>query len=350
MATKLRNLIKRGFGKRTWIIQDLIPQGELAILYAPTNTFKTFMAVKIALEVATGGQELGATKYGKVFIYSPDTAADDLILRIRALANLKYLNQKETILENLYLDFDEIDFTSNGHGLIDDQEEYVTDNGYYTSTKYRDIKRLKTWEEFGDSFCWDSLAYNKDESIACGLLIIDTLSQSIGKSGINDDAAIRLVIKNLKQILKGSFHFSSILLIAHAGKNGSRGIMGTSIQKNDVPTILTIKNKKNGRLELFREKIKSKTEGSSIPFKMREAVIDEQESLYVDIGMNLSPIENEILNHSKNGLTKEATREVVYKLGISNATTKKSFNVVFNRAWKNLIDSGFIKEGNKETT
>ena len=349
MATKLRNLIKGGFKKRQWIIQDLIPKGELAIMYAPTNTYKTFMAIKIALEIATGGQELGVTKYGKVFIYSPDTAMDDLMLRIRALANLKYSDQKETILENLYLDFDEIDLTSGGHGLMDDEEEYVIDNGYYKSTKYRDIERLRTWEEFGWNFDWDMLSH-EDGSIECGLLIIDTLSQSIGKSGINDDAALRATIKNLKQILKGSHHFSSILLIAHAGKNGSRGIMGTSIQKNDVPTILTIKNKKNGGLELFREKIKSKTEGSSIPFKMREALVDDQESLYVDIGMNLSPIENEILNHYKNGLTKEATREVVYKLGISNATTKKSFNVVFNRAWKNLIDSGFIKEGNKETT
>ena len=36
-------------------------------------------------------------------------------------------------------------------------------------------------------------------------------------------------------------------------------------------------------------------------------------------------------------------------MGLGNTTTDKSFNTVFNRRWKNLVDTGFInneKQGN----
>ena len=44
--------------------------------------------------------------------------------------------------------------------------------------------------------------------------------------------------------------------------------------------------------------------------------------------------------------------ETTYLLGLGNTTTDKSFGVVFNRRWKNPIDTGFISKketGNKPT-
>ena len=315
---KLKEIIKEGVKERQWIIKDLIPQGEIIILYAPTNQYKTFFSLKIALEIVTGSQELGITKFGKVTIYSPDTGIEDLILRIRGLKDAKYRDQKKNILECLDLDFDQFDLTQD-HRIDEDNE-------------------IWTWSDIGQF----SLDKESEKDIDCSLLIIDTLSQSIGSNGVNDDKSMREVFINLKKIIKGSNNFCSILLIAHAGKNGSKGIMGSSIQKNDVPTVLKIKKKKANQMELYREKIKSKLEGSSIPFKMRETAIDDQETLYVDIGSSLNEFENQIVSSTKLGNSKEETKEILYKLRIANTTTRKSFNTVFNRSWKKLADMGFF--------
>ena len=127
------------------------------------------------------------------------------------------------------------------------------------------------------------------------LVIIDTLSQAIGSSSVNDDVAIRKSIKACKKIIKCNDYPCSILLIAHAGKDRAKGIMGSSLQKNDIPTVLKVRKRKGGQMELVREKMKSSAEGKTIPFKMREIVIDEQETLYVDIGSDLSVLEDHII-------------------------------------------------------
>jgi hypothetical protein len=46
--------------------------------------------------------------------------------------------------------------------------------------------------------------------------------------------------------------------------------MGSSLQKNDFPTVLKVRKKQNGQMELYREKMKAKAQGTSIPFKMRK--------------------------------------------------------------------------------
>ena len=163
---KLKQLLKEGV-ERQWVIENLIPKGEIVILYAPTNQFKTFLSLKIALEVITGSQELGHSESGKVWYLSPDTTAQDLVLRIKALIKADYEDQESVILENLDIDFDFVPLTANTF----DADEM-------------------SWEESG--------IYDKQDGYK--LIIIDTLSQTMGDSSINDDSAVRKVIKNLKSL------------------------------------------------------------------------------------------------------------------------------------------------------
>ena len=330
---KLKEIIKQGVKERQWIIKDLIPQGEITFLYAPTDHYKTFMSIKIALEVITGSQELGATKSGKVRILSAEPSLEDMVLRIRGLANTSYSSAKETILENLELDFDDFDFARGFYKWIPHEEDFWNKDLDPPGWDVRDTKIKYTWEDYG---------IDKFQHTGHKLLIIDTLSHVIGGNSINDDKAIRVAIKAFKDLIRGSEQSLSVVVIAHAGKNNSKGLMGSSIQKNDVPTVLKIRKKKGNQLELHREKIKSKASGTSIPFKMREIVIDNQETLYVDIGSSLNEFENHIVSSTKLGNSKEETKEILYKLGITNTTTRKSFNTVFNRSWKKLADMGFF--------
>lgn len=52
--------------EKLWLIKDLIPQGEVVMIYGDKGVGKTFMTLDIALQIATGSQELGHTKRGIV--------------------------------------------------------------------------------------------------------------------------------------------------------------------------------------------------------------------------------------------------------------------------------------------
>lgn len=313
----LEQQLKKGDTKR-WLIENLIPMGEIVILYAQTNLFKTFLSLKIALEVATGSQELGATVSGSVGIYSPDTTMEDLVPRIRGLLQESYSNQD--ISESLFIEDEPLDLTTNYRYEEEHEEDHFT------------------W--------WDCGVYNDYER----LVIIDTLSQSLGEKSINDDAAIRKAIKNLKTWIKGSKYTCSILVIAHAGKNASKGIMGSSIQHNDFPTVLKVKKGRDDQMYLFREKMKSKAEGTSIPFVMRRTVAHEQDTLYVEIGKNLTPLEDEIIRLNKKGLTKKEIKSNTENTFGKKYNNSNSYGVVLNRTWNKLLNHGFIddsKQSNK---
>jgi len=321
--------------EKQWLIKNLIPLGEIAILYAPTNVGKTFLAHKMAMEVLTGSNELGETLTGSVFLFSPDTQKEDCILRINGLIKALNLNTQEIedISANLCIeDGNELDITKDSY------KEMV-------QIEWVDAKNSENLRKAVPTFIPQPfLDYGKKFSSGTSLVIIDTLSQALGDRSINDDAAIRKAIKNLKQWIMGSGRNISILVIAHTGQNASKGIMGSSLQKNDFPTVLKLRKKKNNQLELFREKIKCKAEGTSIPFVLREIVVDDQETLYVDVGKRLTDFENQIITQFESGLDKDEIRDNIYKLGIDNTATRKSFNAVFLRHWKNLIALGFIQD------
>ena len=96
-------------------------------------------------------------------------------------------------------------------------------------------------------------------------------------------------------------------------------------------------------MELYREKIKCNAEGSSIPFKMRTVTVDEEETLYVDIGSSITQFESDIIDFYKDGLDKDNIRNNTYELHGQHYNNKKSFNVVFGRKWNSLLNPGFIE-------
>ena len=319
---KLNELLETfNIGENRWLIENLIPKGEIVILYAQTNQYKTFLSLKIALEVATGSQELGATESGCVYMISSDTKEEDFLLRINGIHQAKYMNHD--IGRSLDIDFDsDLDLTN----------EYYESN--YDECPETGKPLNFTWEQQGQ---WDA-----DNSIK--LIVIDTLSQSIGGNSINDDSAIRKSIRNLKKWIRGGKDKFSILVIAHASKkNPSKGIMGSSLQHNDFPTVLKVKKTKSG-LCLYREKIKCSAEGSSIPFKMKSVFVNNQKTLYADIGKEFLGFQAEILRLYESGFDKEEIKSETHKIYGGNYETHRVFTVSFNRYWRNLIKQGFIKE------
>ena len=80
---------------------------------------------------------------------------------------------------------------------------------------------------------------------------------------------------------------------------------------------------------------------------MRSVVVDDQETLYVDIGKGFVGLEAEILRLYESGYDKEQIKQETLKIHGGKYANHKSFNVSYNRFWKNLIKQGFIKDTEK---
>ena len=302
---------------KRWLIRNLLGYGEITIMYAKLGSLKTGVAIKIAMEVATGGQELGHSLSGNVYYCSLDTPRIEMLFRQKALMENRYQDQLEEIGSNLTIDWDELNLTK-------DYWDYETDP-----------ESPFTWYEFGEALHSDGVK----------LLIVDTLSKALVGAGVNDDAVIRKVISNLRKIIKGAEDNLSILVIHHSGKNLSKGMMGTSILANDISTVLKINKTKDG-FNLIREKHKSSYEGKSIPFEARSVVYpyenESYEAVYVDIGSGLSTAKAEIVSQYKSGKTKKEIMKNLELLQLYNTTTEASFSSCFYRDWKTLVDKGFL--------
>ena len=329
---KLKELLLTNIrSEERWLIKNLIGMGELAIMYAPKDHHKTGMALKIAMEVATGSQELGASLNGNVLYCALDNPNQvEMLYRVKALMENSYPDHLDQIGSSLEIEWYNLNLTNKNY---EDECDYDDDDNPVPYTWFNQIE----W--------WKQEGYK--------LIIIDTLSKAIVGSGVNDDAIIRKVIFNLREIIRGADNQLSILIIHHSGKDARKGMMGTSILSNDISTVFRIKKKKDG-FDLIREKHKSAFSGKAIPFKSRNVLVQHDgvshDSIYVDIGTGLDELSAEIVSQFNEGLTKKEIKRNTLSLGLGNTTTVASFGVVFNRRWKTLIDTGFINEeetGNK---
>ena len=108
--------------------------GEIVILYAPTNQYKTFLSLKIACEVATGSQELGATESGRVLLINTDTSMKDLLIRLKGLVQANYPNSECS--ENLDIN------DGYAHGINDNKHPFdLTKENYFYDPKGRICKQ-----------------------------------------------------------------------------------------------------------------------------------------------------------------------------------------------------------------
>lgn len=64
--------------------------------------------------------------------------------------------------------------------------------------------------------------------------------------------------------------------------------------------------------------------------------------LYVDIMSLITELESDIIDLYKDGFDKDNIRDNTCKINGQHYNNKKSFNVVFARKWKSLLNQGFL--------
>lgn len=188
-----------------WIIDEIIPQGELAVIFGAPGCGKSFMALDMAMCIAMGREwNRNRTTQGRVVYIAAEGAHG---FKKRTMA---YLQHHSLFQEIIPLD------------IIADSPNFL-----------KDIDALKIVESI-----------NKGSKPT--VIIVDTLSRTMPGGNENSGEHMGHAIEQCKIIhqLTGAI----VILIHHSGKDGDRGSRGWSGLLGALDTEIEVKKLPNGHV------------------------------------------------------------------------------------------------------
>lgn len=203
-----------------WIIKDLLSERSTVLLYGPTQSYKSFLSLDIALAISTGRETFGDTPYSGTCFYA---ALEGRAHLRKARRSWKLARQFEGKLKNFYL----------GLAPMIGVENEV--------------------EEFG-----------KEIEKRCGkekpkLIILDTLGKAMAGLNENDALDAGKFIRFCDSLVE-SFQ-CSVLAIHHTGKDKTRGARGSSAFHAGFDTVIEVVAKRaNKAVEVWVRKHKDAEE------------------------------------------------------------------------------------------
>ena len=345
--------------EKAWLIKDLIPLGEVVLLYGDKGVGKTFITLDIALQIATGSQELGHTKTG-IVSYIPLEGQHGFFQRVEA--SLYHKHPKDDGA-NLLIEFWDGDCVFNKNVDLSIPHKDLSDDEYFNEGYFEQNPptSFRDWRRYGE--------WIKDDCDFRHVLVIDIFSKAIPSADIMNWQDMNNVIINLEKIIQGAKDSAleeigrildggndypdwyeknfdehlTIILVAHSGKDSRAGVLGSSILEANIPTILEVKKGKGKTRSLYVKKAKSFLEGKKFPLTLRDSNINGHETHWVDWGKEVNPIEDAILDRIRNHPTQK--KQLAFELRDQfrdKYTSDKSFTTVFNRACKKLMETSFF--------
>ena len=198
------------------------------------------------------------------------------------------------------------------------------------------------------------------------LIIIDSYSASLDDESVNSDSVTRSKLKKIKKIRDECE--ATVILIAHSGKNPTKGIMGSSVLGNDIDTEIRVSGRKKPIITLTKQRNGTK-ENMVMPFTSIPHIVGKDENgkpvtnLALVFGSNgFDEFDKQILEAFKectgDGLLQEVEKRfvkqklenILYPHGIVPHDKRDSLRTKFNNRTNKLINSGnlfMIKKGNK---
>jgi len=204
---------------QTWTVKKVIPRHQTTILFGDEGSYKTFIAINIAIQVQNGFNDLGETKKTGVLYL--------------CLENQIGFKERMDAVHDLYPNAEPIRIDTTKFNICN--ENHVLEVNQY--------------------------CLNHD----IGFLVIDTLSQAI-HDGDESSAYVGRSIRNAFTIFNANR--ITVLTVHHTGKNGSAGARGSSIITYDIPSRLKIRKLKGNKGYLLVDKTKSDNESAKIDFTM----------------------------------------------------------------------------------
>lgn len=213
-----------------WLVHGLIPKAELVCIYGPRSSGKSFFAYDICASLERG------KRYG-----------DD--------------GRNVTKSRTLYV------YCEGARGAPGRDLAYLTEHGDGpTPSVLLDCPNLIAEQDFSD------LVKVIEQSGGFDVIVLDTLTRMYGASGADENSAkdAARLFNRAQQLnrLTGAL----IIFIAHTGKDGTRGIRGSSVIEGNADALIEI-NDRNGVRTAYVEKMKDGPGGATIGFKLKQVAL-----------------------------------------------------------------------------
>ena len=229
-----------------WLIKNVLPQADLAVLFGESGSGKSFAALDMAVDIAMGTEWRGmTTKQGRV-IYIAAEGAGGFRKRLQAIAL-----QRGIPLEDIHI------------GVIADAPNLME------KTDALDVARAIHAAGGAD------------------LVIIDTFAQAMPGANENAGEDVGKALAHCKGIHRATG--ALVMLVHHSGKDSSKGARGWSGLRAAADVELEVVRADEAR-SLSVTKQKDGEDGAEFAFKLQTVVLgfdddgDEITSCYVEHG------------------------------------------------------------------
>ena len=280
-----------------WVIDRVIPSQSLAMLYGPSGSGKTFVALSMALSIATGSPWFGRTcKEGPV-LYLASEGKHGLSARISAWEKLYMSTAK-----NLYV-------------IVD-------------------------VPQFLDPQSMEALVNTMEHAlIKPNLIVIDTLARHVVGGDENSAKDMGVLIYNVFRLIKKLD--CSALVVHHSGKKNQKNQSerGSSVLRAAADTMIAVEMFGKRQVTLKCDKQKEAEQFEQIPLKFELVTLeDAQQSLAVTPNeipfptkLRLSDNEDRILT-ALGELGQEGGRatDIIKKSGVAEASYYRVRNKLLN--------------------
>jgi hypothetical protein len=217
--------------KLNWLIKDILVDGGIATIYGESGSSKSFLAIDLALHLASGSEWFGLPVSREIpVVYTALEGFRGVAKRIKG-----WCKKNGTSPTNMLTTHDTLLLGQNGS--VD-----------------------------------DFINHYKKKQFHSGMVIIDTLNMACPNIEENSASEMSGVIRKAKLITEQLN--STVLIIHHSGKDESRGMRGSSSLKASMDTIIFVKKDSNGNFEWTLEKSKDSECGIRYGYRLETLELD----------------------------------------------------------------------------
>ena len=289
-----------------WLIDGVIAEKELTVLYAPPGEGKTFLALDFALHVAAGRDWNDHTVKGGRVLYIAGEGVSGLPARVKAW----HAHNQCDPAESFY--------------ILPQTVEMVDDEAMFRLTN--------TIREMGEF----------------DLIVIDTVARALAGAEENSATEMGKFIAACGRLQTD--HNASVLGIHHSGKDVAKGMRGSSSLLGAVNTSMSCKRVDTGQIRLTFEKQKDIEIAEPISLDMVQVNVGDgaigEASVALELASIIAEEKHKFQLTTNERLTMKALRNAVERCGKapkSNRVQGMRFVVSLDE-WReegrNLMDTG----------